>query len=97
MRAGQLVANSLAATMAVSDAAFAALWPVLKRQKADEIKGFPEFIQWRAHFVFMHFRARHLDRILIEKCYEALKYEDLSDRERKDLLSAIEMFDAIKG
>lgn len=93
----ELVPNSLATTVAISDSAFAALWPVLKRKNADEIKGFSEFAQWRAHFVFMHFRARHLDRILIEKCHEALKYEDLSDDERKDLLSPIEMFDAIRG
>uniref|UniRef100_UPI002FC659BB hypothetical protein n=1 Tax=Sphingopyxis sp. TaxID=1908224 RepID=UPI002FC659BB len=60
-------------------------------------KDFSEFVQWRAHFVFMHFRARHLDRILIEKCHEALKYEDLSNDERKGLLNPIEMFDAIRS
>ena len=97
MRAEEIVPNSLAATMAISDSAFAALWPVLKRKNVDETKGFSEFAQWRAHFVFMHFRARHLDRILIEKCHEALKYEDISDDEQKALLSAIEMFAAIGG
>lgn len=97
MRTEELVSNSLSATMAISDSAFAALWPVLKRKNADEIKDFSEFVQWRAHFVFMHFRARHLDRILIEKCHEALKYEDLSNDERKGLLNPIEMFDAIRS
>ncbi len=97
LRTEELVPNSLTATMAISDSAFAALWPILQRKNADEIRGFSEFTQWRAHFVFMHFRARHLDRILIEKCHETLKHEDLSDDERKDILSAIELFDAIRG
>ncbi|WP_143043473.1 hypothetical protein [Sphingopyxis sp. YR583] len=96
MSTEELVPNSVAATMAVSNSAFAALWPVLKRQNADETRAFSEFLQWRAHFVFMHFRARHLDSILVEKCHEALKYEDLFDDERKGLLSVIDMFDAIR-
>ncbi|WP_432770077.1 MAG: hypothetical protein HEQ22_04830 [Sphingopyxis sp.] len=97
MSTEELVPNSVAATMAVSNAAFAALWPVLKRQNADETVGYSEFLQWRAHFVFMRFRARHLDRILIKKCHDLLKYDDLFDDERKDLLNVIDMFDAIRN
>lgn len=93
----EFVPNSLEATMAISDSAFAALWPVLKRQNAEEIRGFSEFIQWRAHFVFMHFRARHLDRILIEKCHEVLKCNDIFDDEREGLLRVIKMSDAVRA
>ncbi|WP_156377647.1 hypothetical protein [Sphingopyxis sp. Root1497] len=97
MSTEELVPNSVAATMAVSNSAFAALWPVYKRKNVDETRGYSEFLQWRAHFAFMHFRARHLDRILVEKCHDALKYDDLLDDERKGLLSVIDMFDAISG
>lgn len=93
----ELLPDSVTTSMVVSNLAFAALWPVLKRQNAQETRGFSEFLQWRAHFAFMHFRARHLDSILVEKCREALKYEDLFDDERKDLRSVIDMFDTIRG
>ena len=96
MKSEQLVPNSLAAAMAVCDAAFAALWPVLKRRDADETRGFTDFVQWRANFVFRRYRARYMDRMLIENCREALKYEDLRDDERSNLVRAIDLVDSLQ-